>query len=129
MEQAKRFCDQCERRVSEAEAARCRQMFCRVKPEPVRRGIFPDPPKQNLKARNASRKREQDKQERLAAAQARLAPLATIDVFAEYLSHHDLTTRDTGGDVPKVAARMRIRTHYANALLQRIRKRLGSQAR
>lgn len=49
------------------------------------------------------------------------APVSLIDRFAEHLSEH--------GDVPRAARETGIKTPYGNALLQRIRKRLGPQAR
>lgn len=48
--------------------------------------------------------------------------------FAELLSHHDLETGDVGGDVAKVSRRMGIKPQNGNAILQRIRRRLGPQA-
>lgn len=51
-----------------------------------------------------------------------------LDNFAEALSEHDLETGDKGGDLKTVAARLGISHAYANALLQRLRKKLGGQA-
>lgn len=123
MEASKRFCEQCERRVSDAEAIRCQKRYCTLNPEPYvpTKGIFSTTAAQGLALRNANRRKR--------AAAQKAEPMATLDVFAEYLSHHDLGSRDKGGDVPRVAARMGIDAQYANALLQRIRRRLGSQAR
>lgn len=52
-----------------------------------------------------------------------------LDQFAELLAHHDLESGHPGGDVPECARAMGLRPVDGNAMLQRIRKRLGPQAR
>ena len=54
--------------------------------------------------------------------------VGTMNQFADLLAEHDLETGDEGGDVKACAARMGTSYAYANAMLQRIRKKLGSQA-
>lgn len=51
-----------------------------------------------------------------------------LDRFAEELSRHDLATGDEGGDVRASARRCGCKAAQGNAMLQRIRKRLGWQA-
>ena len=48
--------------------------------------------------------------------------------FAELLSKHDLETGDHGGNVQRVSRQMGITSQNGNAMLQRIRRRLGPQA-
>lgn len=55
--------------------------------------------------------------------------LSTIDHFAEELSKHDLGTGDLGGNVNACARRLGLKPGQGNSLLQRIRQRLGDQAR
>jgi hypothetical protein len=52
-----------------------------------------------------------------------------LDRFAELLSHHDLTTGDHGGDARACARRMGLNPASGNGMLQRLRRRLGPQAR
>ena len=59
--------------------------------------------------------------------QIKRATLA-LDRFASALAEHDLETGDKGGDLRVVALRLNISYSYANAMLQRIKKRLGGQA-
>lgn len=49
--------------------------------------------------------------------------------FAEELSKHNLLTGDKGGNVVECAKRLGIKPAQGNAMLQRIRRRLGDQAR
>ena len=56
-------------------------------------------------------------------------PIRTIDRFAELLSEHDLATGDPGGNVRKCAGRMGMAAQDGNALMQRIRRGLGWQAK
>lgn len=51
-----------------------------------------------------------------------------LDRFAEELSKHDLATGDPGGDARVAARRAGCKAAQGNAMLQRIRKRLGWQA-
>ena len=57
--------------------------------------------------------------------------LGALDRFAELLSEHDADEGGTnrGGNVAECARRMGIKPSAGNAMLQRIRKRLGPQAR
>lgn len=48
--------------------------------------------------------------------------------FALELSKHDLLTGDKGGNVVEVSRRLGINPSQGNAMLQRIRRRLGPQA-
>lgn len=51
-----------------------------------------------------------------------------LDRFAEELSKHDTETGDKGGNVRSCARRAGCNAAQGNAMLQRIRKRLGWQA-
>lgn len=55
--------------------------------------------------------------------------LGALDRFAELMSEHDTETGDRGGDARACAQRMGLKAASGNGLLQRIRKRLGPQAR
>ncbi len=52
-----------------------------------------------------------------------------LDRFAEELSHHSIADGDLGGDARASAQRAGCRPEQGNAMLQRIRKRLGWQAK
>lgn len=52
-----------------------------------------------------------------------------LDQFAELLSRHSIEAGDTGGRVADAALRMGITVRAAGAMLQRLRKELGAQAR
>lgn len=57
------------------------------------------------------------------------APRLTIQQFAEALTAHDCASGDKGGNLKAVAERLGISYDYANALLQRLRKIMGPQAK
>ena len=61
-------------------------------------------------------------------AYRRRSKLDATDRFAEELSRHDLLTGDPGGNVVECSRRMGVKPTQGNAMLQRIRKRLGPQA-
>lgn len=52
-----------------------------------------------------------------------------LDRFAMELARHDLATGDEGGDVRAAAIRAGCKPQQGNAMLQRLRKRLGWQAK
>ncbi len=52
-----------------------------------------------------------------------------LDRFAEELARHDLSTGDHGGDVRAAAIRAGCKAQQGQAMLQRLRKRIGWQAR
>lgn len=54
---------------------------------------------------------------------------AKMNALADALAEHDLETGDIGGDIAKAAAKIGVSPAYANAMLQRMRKRLGEWAR
>jgi hypothetical protein len=54
--------------------------------------------------------------------------MGALDRFAEALSKHDLETGDKGGDARSSAVRIGCSPAQGQAMLQRIRKRLGPQA-
>lgn len=62
-------------------------------------------------------------------AYRRRQAIDATDRFAEELSKHNLETGDPGGDVVACARRLGIKPQNANAMLQRIRRKLGPQAR
>jgi len=51
-----------------------------------------------------------------------------LDRFAEELAKHDTVTGDLGGDVRVAATRAGCKAQQGNAMLQRLRKKLGWQA-
>lgn len=53
---------------------------------------------------------------------------ARLNRFADALAEHDLETGDVGGSVRKASEAVGVSYAYGNALLQRMRKRLGWQA-
>lgn len=59
----------------------------------------------------------------------RRSGLDALDRFAELLSQHDLETGDRGGDPRASARRMGLSPASGNGMLQRLRRRLGPQAR
>ena len=54
--------------------------------------------------------------------------LDALDRFAEELSKHDIESGDEGGNVRECSRRLGLRPTQGQAMLQRIRKRLGPQA-
>lgn len=56
-------------------------------------------------------------------------PRLTISVFADALAEHDCQRGDPGGDLKTVSRRLGISNDYANALLQRLRRKMGLQAK
>jgi hypothetical protein len=62
------------------------------------------------------------------SAYRRRKAMDATERFAELLSEHDLETGDPGGDVGRVSRRMGISPKNGNAMLQRIRRKLGPQA-
>lgn len=59
----------------------------------------------------------------------RRSKMGALDRFAELMSEHDTETGDRGGDARSCASRMGLNAASGNGMLQRIRKRLGPQAR
>lgn len=53
----------------------------------------------------------------------------TLDRFCDLIADHNLATGDRGGDCQRAAERLGFPREYGNSLLQKIRKRLGPQAR
>lgn len=52
-----------------------------------------------------------------------------MDQLADALADHDLDTGDPGGNLTKAAAVIGMKRDYAQTLFQRMRRRLGEQAR
>lgn len=55
-------------------------------------------------------------------------PPSKMTAFAEALAEHDAEAGDPGGDLRVVAGRLGISPTYANAMLQRLRAKMGAQA-
>ena len=56
-------------------------------------------------------------------------PLKRLDEFAERLSWHSIEGNEPGGNVQLTARSMGLRDDTGNGMMQRIRKRIGWQAR
>jgi hypothetical protein len=56
------------------------------------------------------------------------AGMTLLDHFAENLAHHNLRTRDEGGDVAKAAAKLGQSKAWGQRMLKQLRAELGPQA-
>mgnify|MGYP001574832605 CR=1 FL=1 len=115
MEPEKTWCEQCEQRVTVDEAARCRKRYCGPVTLPKTASLFDTRP---IERKRKHYQRRKDPKE-----------MGRLDMFADLLSRHDLETGDAGGDVAACALNMGWTREHGNAMLQRISRGVGRQAR